>query len=235
MKRIILTLIVVTFGLILSAQTNPDSVEPRSNHDRFRIALSGGPGYRLGITRKDVSPDLLPYLNQTHLGFVMNVGASYYFHRRWGAGVNYKLLYSKTSLDTYMTLTNGTSGYGEISDRIQTHFIGPSVHRRFSSPIHQRTYLIQLSAGYLAFRDRTKTLHKEIFYRGHTLGLVCTISIDFRISKTLVIGVECAFLYAVLSKYTKVEGSAVTLVELEKPYLSNQSSVDLALGFRFWK
>ncbi|MBE0647652.1 MAG: hypothetical protein IH596_07710 [Bacteroidales bacterium] len=51
----------------------------------------------------------------------------------------------------------------------------------------------------------------------------------------MVIGVECAFLYAVLSKYSKVEETFITVVELEKPYKSNQCSVDLSLGFRFWK
>jgi len=203
--------------------------------DKCRIAISGGLGYRLGITRKDVTPELRNYLDKTHLGFVMNAGASYYFHRRWGCGVNYTYFLSRTSMDTYISLADGTSGYGEISDIVQTHFIGPSIHRRYTSPAHHRTYLIQLAGGYLAFRDQTRTLSKVILYRGHTFGLLFITSIDFRISSHVVIGVECSFIYGVLSKYTKVEETSIIVVELEKPYYSNQCSVNLTLGFRFWR
>lgn len=235
MNRVAILILIALFPGLLQVQASQKPGKENYFQQKFRIAVSGGMGYRLGIDRKGASPDILSYLNRTHLGFVMNAAGGYYFYKRWGCGIHYKYLLSKTSQETYMTLVDGSSGFGEITDLIQDHFIGPSLLLRSPSVSRHRVYLLELSCGYLSFSDKTRALQQVVSYRGNTIGLLFSTGIDFLISEHLVIGIEGTFLYGVLSKYSRVDEMGITVVRLEKPYKSNQCSVDLTLGFRFWK
>jgi hypothetical protein len=212
----------------LTAEVPSDKILGNRNYPRFRFAVSGGWSYRTGRLPQNIPSGVSDYLQGLKPGFHYEAGLSYYFSEYLGAGFIYSEYLSSNSDD-------GSTGYGDMSDRIHINFAGPVFSTRLFNQTKKNCLLLDLGIGYLRYRDEVLFASEKLTLKGGTAGFYWNVGYDIGISKNLALGFQLSFLRGMLSEYKRSNGIRTDVIKLEKNEREDLTRIDLSIGLRFGK
>lgn len=201
----------------------------QTGHDRWRVSLSGGYGYRPAKLNASVPSEFASYAKKLKSGWVLDGAAYYFLNPKLGLGLHANRFASSNSLaDVSVTDIYGNTQYGTMSDNISITFIGPGA--AFRRTFHQgNTFLVGASLGYMGYLNRFEINTTQQRIKGATAGYIAHAGYDIRLSDHFSIGAKIAATTGILGQFT-VDGNKV---ELDDENRENLSHIDITLGIRF--
>jgi hypothetical protein len=217
-----------------TAEVPAEEIQAYKSYPHFKVAVSGGWGYRIAPIANDVPPEFVQYVKGLKSGFHYNAALSYYFNKHLGIGLKYNGSHSGNEMDNiYLINPDSTIEYGKMSDKIMINLILPYFTARFLSARNDNCLFLEAGFGYMGYRDRATIVSQELTYTGFTIGLCGTVGYDFAISQDWAIGFQLSLITGSISQF-KVSGSGYTGTIDLKQY-EGLSRIDLSVGLRFNK
>lgn len=125
MNRITRISLNLTWGLFLGMSFGW-AQQTQVDHNRWRVSLSGGYGYRPAKLNANVPSEFTSYGNKLKSGWVLDGSAYYFLNPMLGLGLHANRFASSNSLaNVYVTDAYGNTQYGTMSDNISITFVGP--------------------------------------------------------------------------------------------------------------
>jgi len=219
-----------------TAEVSASKVRNIEIFPHFQIALSGGWSYRTARLASNIPSDFKDYYQKLKSGFHYDVGLSYYFTEQLGVGLKYNEYLSKKELgNVYITYTDGSTEYGNMSDNIRVKFIGPTFNYRYFNTTKRNCFLMGIGIGYMDYRDKGFLVSSPVTIKGGTVGTYLSFGYDFGISENLALGFQLTFSSGTLSRITTSDGTSTQTVNLDNDQRENLSRIDLSIGLRFNK
>ena len=227
-KNIIFLLLIALFVVpTVSAQTVNEGTP------RFRIAVQGGYGYRLG-KYQDTGQSIVDQHNKRlKKGFVYGADMNWFTASDMGFGLKYSNMHSKSEDMVTITYDNGTVESGEYTDMVDLRFIGPTFASRYVSQDNRCIFLLDFGLGYLSYTDNGRVIH-PMSIKGGTLGFCADAGVDFRLMNSIYLGATFSMIGGTLSSYNYTENGNTSKVELEKDHYETLTHVTLTIGFRLY-
>ncbi len=212
-----------------------DEVLENEIYPHFRAAINGGWSYRVAKIADNIPSDFEQYMKDLRSGYHYGLDLSYYFSEQLGVGFKYNNYKSKNEINNiYVTLPNGSTQYGKISDDISINFVGPFISTRLLNADKKNSLLLNLSIGYMGYTDKA-VLTSDFTIKGNTVGLCWDIGYDIGVSENFAIGFQFSYMIGILTQYELSDGVNTQTVELEKDNYESLSRLDLSIGLRFNK
>jgi len=212
-----------------------DIVVGNELYPHFRAALNGGLSYRVVKLSDNIPSDFEQYMKDLKSGYHYGLDLSYYFSEQLGVGFKYCNYQSKNEINNvYVTLPDGSTQYGKMSDDISINFIGPIFSTRLLDANKKNSFLLNLGFGYMGYTDKA-VLISDFKIKGNTVGLCWDIGYDIGLSENFAIGFQLSYMIGTLTQYELSYGVKTETVILEKDNYESLSRVDLSIGLRFSK
>lgn len=220
-------------GYYSKSEVKSDEIIYIKTHKPLRFAINLGYSYHTAKLSDNIPSDFKEYAEKLKKGFHIGAELNHYFSESTGAGFKYYFYKSSNSMDNiYVEDNSGNRRYGKMSDEIRINFIGPLFSTRFYNYNKQNCYLMNLSIGYLGYKNM-KTLVDEYEIKGGTVGLSLDIGYDWGISDKMAIGFQISLIRGALTKYEVSNGITTETVELEKGEYESLHRIDFSVGIRF--
>lgn len=204
-------------------------------YPHFRAAINGGWSYRVAKLADNIPSDFEQYMKDLKSGYHYGLDLSYFFSEQLGFGFKYYYYKSKNEIDNvYVTLPNGSTQYGKMSDDISINFIGPFFSTRLLDSNKKNGFLLNLGIGYMGYTDKA-VLISDLTIKGSTLGLCWDIGYDIGLSENLSLGFQLSYMIGTLTQYDLSDGVHTEKVKLEKDKYESLSRIDLSIGLRIIK
>jgi hypothetical protein len=198
---------------------------------RFRVAINGGWGYRIGRLSNNIPADFTAYANKLRSGFHYSLDVSYFFTEHIGAGFNYHAWFSRNKMDG--VYIDNPSQYGIMSDNIAIRFIGPMFYTRLLNSNKKNCLLAYCGIGYLVYRNNAVLIADDYILKGNTVGVLMGIGYDIGISKHFALGFQLSLLSGTLTQCTVTSTAYAGTMKSEED--ENLSHINLSIGLRFNK
>ncbi len=212
-----------------------DKVVGNEIYPHFRAAINGGWSYRVAKPADNIPSEFEQYMKDLKSGYHYGLDLSYYFSEQLGFGFKYYNYHSKTEINNvYVTLPNGSSQYGKMSDDISINFIGPFFSTRLLGDNKKNSLLLNYGIGYIGYTDKA-VLISDFTMRGSTFGFCWDIGYDIGLSKNFALGFQLSFMISTLTQYDLSDGVKTKTIKLEKDNFESLSRIDLSIGLRFTK
>lgn len=218
-----------------ASEVPSDKVVGNEIYPHFRAALNGGWSYRVAKLADNIPSDFEQYMKDLKSGYHYGLDLSYYFSEQLGFGFKYYNYRSKNEINNvYVTLPNGSTQYGKMSDDISINFIGPFFSTRLLDSNKKNSFLINLGIGYMGYTDKA-VLISDFIIKGSTVGLCWDIGYDIGLTENLALGFQLSYMIGTLTQYDLSDGVNTETVKLEKDNYESLSRIDLSIGLRFNK
>lgn len=224
MKKIyILFFILIT--TILHAQAN----------EKFIITTNYGLAFRVGKTPDNIDSSLKSVIKDLKSGSSFDISMYYRLKGNGGIGLKYNQFNSSGSSDnvTY-TFPNGNQEKGYLGINNKIFYIGPSfiIDSFDSNSKHQG--LLDLSIGYIGYRDQMKIIDENFNLKGGNLGLVGSLGYRYCLSKFISVGPQVNFVGGTIKKF-KMTGENGYSSEIKFSGDEGESlwRIDLTIGATF--
>ena len=210
-------------------------IKPTIEYQQFSAAIKTGWGYRTAPVADNVPRELNEYIKGLKSGFVFGLDFQYYFSEPLGIGFKYSTFRSSNSIDNIqVTMPNGTSARGKMSDDILISYAGPSFNVRLFNADKKGAFLTNAGFGYLAYRDKALLIN-NFTLEGSTFGFTCGLGYDLMLSRNTALEFQASIIGGILSSYKMINGTSTQTIKLEKENLDNLSRIELTAGFKFLK
>ncbi|MDR2926685.1 MAG: hypothetical protein LBV41_00545 [Cytophagaceae bacterium] len=192
----------------------------KSLYPKFRIAASGGYGYRLGRIPDYWDAVTKEFARKLKHGYHIGGDITYYFTEQMGVGFKYSGFHSQEKL-------NG------INEEMNFYFAGPSYSQRLLNYDKTNAFIMSISIGYADMND----IVAGGYYtrRGSTVGFCYDIGYDIGIGDGFAIGFQVSFILATITHYTETENYLTRVVTLEDGIQESLSRLEFSVGLRFNK
>lgn len=213
----------------LKAQTIP---EQRTNQ-RFIFATSAGFAYRTAPLSDDIFEAHKDYVKNFKTGYNIGAELSYFIKPQWGLGA--KFIHFNSINTVYL---NGSSGDGtptsreKVKDKISINYIGPAFFSRIPFSNDRHIVLGSLGIGYLSYNGISNLTNQPLKTSGGTFGSSLDIGYDYRLVKSLYVGVQLGYTVGVLDKVKISQGSNTTNLILEGDDKEGLSFLNIGGGLR---
>lgn len=205
----------------------------REKYPSLRLGVGGGLSYRLAKTADFIPPDLKNYINDLKSGYHFGLDLTYFFSDQIGAGVKYAVHKSSNRDDQgYLSMPDGSTIVGLMSDKITISFIGPTIGIRSFDMSKNNSFFGGLGLGYMGYLNKTIVID-EFTIHGGAVGLSWDVGYDIGLSENLALGIQISCLFGSLTKYTVSIGSYSETIDLDENSYENLSRFDLTIGLRF--
>ena len=199
MNKKIFFLLFVTLLIVptVSAQTVNEGLP------RFRIAVQGGYGCRFGKHHERGSGLADRAAKRIRNGFIYGADFTWFTDSNYGFGLKFSDVHSKSEdwiMATKDFITVAVSG--ESKTVLDLRFIGPTYSFRHVSQNNKCFFLINGGFGYLSYDRSNLYLNSLSFEKGGTLGFCADAGVDFRLMKSLYLGVSFGAIIGTLSSST---------------------------------
>jgi len=219
-------------------QTSEVPTEKITDHQiypHFRAALTGGWSYRVAPISSGMSPYLEKYMKDLKSGYHYGVDLSYYFSEQLGFGLKGYNYRSKNELNNVsVTMSDGSTQYGTLSDNISISFIGPFFSTRLLDGKKRNSLLLNFGIGYMGYLDKA-VLISDFTMKGSTVGLSWDIGYDIGLSKNIAIGFQLSYMIGTLTQYKLSDGINTETIRLQQGNYEGLSRIDVSIGLRFNK
>ena len=223
-------------GFYELADVLPEQVRKyQGDYDKFRIAASGGWSYRTARISGDVPPAFQDYIKKLKSGYHFGGDATYFTSEHIGVGLKYSLYRAKSTV-SYLYVADSLTGRvapGNLAEDITIQYFAPAVYARFNSKNKKSQVIMDLSMGYMGYKDAVSNLTK-LTIRGGTVGLSWGVGADFAIDPDLSLGLSFNYLVGALTNYEVDDGTQRVNVKLEPGGYEGISRIDLSAGLRWY-
>lgn len=217
----------------LDASNAEDIAYRNDYYPKFRAAASFGWSYLTAKLSDNIPSDFEQYARELKSGYHYGVELTYYFNKLHGVGFTYNVFRTANSIDNiYVTIPNGPTQYGEMSDDIKVDFIGPVYSLRSYNGVNNNSLLLNIGLGYLGYNNDAKVI-SDININGSTLGLCWEIGYDIGISENMTIGFQFSYLTGTLTELKVSNGIQTETIKLEPENYESLNRIDLSVGLRF--
>ncbi|HNY02352.1 MAG TPA: hypothetical protein PKG48_07190 [Bacteroidales bacterium] len=201
----------------------------------FRAAVNGGWSYRTAKIASNAPTVIKDYLKGLKSGWQYAGDATWYFTEGVGVGFRYSCHRSTNHLyNVIVTLNDGSTRTGTMSDDISINFLGPYFSGRLFSANRKNCFLANIGIGYTGYKDKA-VLITPFTIKGNTAGLFFDIGYDIGLTKELALGLQVSYYMGSLSEYDLYDGTQSKHVTLEKGSYEGLMRADLSIGLRFVK
>ena len=219
MKKYYFLIFCFFFSYLLSAQE-------RSSSDYYnnplQLSITGGYGYRIG--KVDTDPAFEQHLKNLKNGYVINFDAVYFLDPELGFGLKYNRFGSKATL-------NGNYGTQAIEDNTSIDFFGGQFATRWILANPRHAFVIGVSPGYTAYRDKASVGSSNVVLSGGGFGFAGDLGYNYTLSRHAAITVNIGYL---LSSFKHINSSNEQLIPSgDLPEKEELSHYDISLGMRF--
>jgi hypothetical protein len=214
--------------------SKPDTtiaVKPKKNPG-WRGAINGGWSWRTAKIADGLNDFQKDYFSNLKSGYQFGAEAHYFFNEGFGLGLLYNLYHSSYSTMAAAELPNGQTVTGELSDKINIHYIAPSVYWRVLSKSKMNAFLFGLSIGYMSYTDEGYW-QSPYQIKGSTVGFSYDIGYDIGLSKHTALGLGVGWKLGVLSSITATNDGQTEHISLDEDHREGLAHLDLSLGLRF--
>jgi len=204
------------------------------SYDKFRLGISGGYGYR-PIEISGYPTGLESYAKGIKSGINVGLDFSYSTSAVVAYGIKYSLFLSNNSKDNfnYVDSLGNPINTGPVKNNIQIHYIGPTLSTR--APIGKRRFLIELSLGYLYYREKAIVI-EPMTITGGTFGMNINLQYEVSISEKFAVGIMGGVQLGTLEELKYNYGTHSELFKAENPEdYDSLIRYDLTLTFRMRK
>ncbi|MCW3465871.1 hypothetical protein [Chitinophaga nivalis] len=229
MKRLVLILSASLLALQAAAQTSRTTTATDIPH--FRLAVTGGYGYRLGKISPQLTGEARDYMKKMKSGFNISADALYYFNETLGTGIKYSRFQSSQSAALLVNTAVGPARQ-IVKDNIAINFIAATFAARIFNPKKTNSFHLNISLGYLGFRDDGAVSAQKVQLTGGTVGLGWDMGYDIRIARKLSAGAQLSLITGKLNSYTRYDGYSRVKVTLKDDEKENLSHLNLSAGLR---
>ncbi len=222
----------ILFALLIFAVTVLSAQDTR-----FRLAVNGGPGYRISKIQEDASEEIKNYLRELKSGFTIDVEANYMIRPSWGLGVQYSNFSSKGSTTALFSDEFGEFFRLPTTDNISITYIGPQYITKNSTSDGLHSLMGSLSFGYLGYKNAASVNGVPVTFKAETIGFGIGIGYEYRIAQNIGIGAKFGVVGGSVSEYevtangTTQTLSAQSVIGLEREGLTR---IDVLGGIRFY-
>ena len=200
---------------------------------RFRLAVQGGYGYRLGKYQETGQSIIDQHNKRLKKGFVYGADINWFTASEMGFGLKYSNMHSKSEDMITITYDNGSIESGEYTDMVDLRFFGPTFASRHVSQDNRCIFLLDFGLGYLSYTNNGRIIH-PMSIKGGTLGFCADAGVDFRLMNSIYLGATLSMIGGTLSSYNYTENGNTTKVELEKDHYETLGHVTLTIGLRLY-
>jgi hypothetical protein len=208
------------------------SLKANKEFEKWQFFLAPGVGYLLSKNTPVIPNEFQNYLNQSHYGFTLNGDASWFFSPHWGIGFTGSYFYSRAKTELVGMPVDSTLYSGPLSNDIGLTFVAAGFHYRILSREARRAYELNLSPGYVFYRDMVRITGHDILFTGGGFGVSGSVYIDFFLKKKLGIRTGLVFLYSDIPPYTRRSDSGSQQVDIGPVDHVNLSRLDVFIGIR---
>jgi len=223
------------FNYFQTSEVQANKIIYNEIYPHFRAAVTGGWSYRVAKLADNIPSDFEKYMKDLKSGYHYGLDLSYYFSEQVGFGFKYYNYHSKNEItNVYVTLPNGSTQIGNMSDDISINFIGPFFSTRLLNANKKNSFLINLGLGYVGYKDNA-VLISDFLIKGSTIGLCWDIGYDIGLSENFALGFQFSYIIGTLTRYELSDGASTQTVKLDKENYESLSRIDLSIGLRFNK
>lgn len=190
----------------------------------FRLAISGGIGFRLGRT-PDGNQEVEDFVNDMRLGGQFGIDLHFFLRRKIALGIEYNYFKAKNS---------GTIEHHYLKDKTKIQFIGPSFAGRVPISYRRNAFVYTLAIGYGHFKEVMREKENEESLTGGCLTTKGSIGYDFALSDRVALGFKLSIIVGNIKSFTyKNSLGEVTKLNLNSEDSENISTVNISVGLRF--
>lgn len=215
---------------------SPEQVQKLTSSELFphwRFAFSGGWSYRTATVANNLPSAYKTYVEGLLSGYHFSGEGAYYYSEHFGAGLKCSLAnFSNSASNMSLTLKDGTSVSGDLSDDISISYIGPYFTTRFLNKEKKNAFFMNMGIGYLGYRDNMK-LNGNYTITGSTAGFVFDVGYDIGLSPNASIGFQLSLLSGSLNSIDFSNGTKSQTINLGKDEYESLNRIDLSIGLRF--
>ena len=227
-KTIILLLFIACVsGRTASAQTVSGEAP------RFRIAVQGGYGYRLGKLRESGQDVIDQHNKKLKWGFVCGADATWFTSNDFGFGLKFHNMRSSAEDAVTVTYADGSSKSGMYRDVVDLRFLGAIASTRSVTPSGKWIFIVDFGLGYLSMIDNGRMID-PVSIKGGTLGYCVDAGVDFRLMNKLYLGLSVNTICGTLSSYSLTNDGRTETVKLEKDEHETLYHLTASVGLRLY-
>jgi outer membrane protein W len=133
------------------------------------------------------------------VGRTLSTGASCFFSRYFGAGVDYSYFTASNYIESAVLTdleTGRLMGQGVMQDDIGLHVVGPVLLLGYLMGSGNMFFILHLAPVRLFYNDRQQLMDKIFTVEGRTYGFKTRFSFDYRILEFLGLGIDISDLYS---------------------------------------
>jgi len=209
-------------------ESKPDFKPVVPYTSKWRIAASGGLSWRIARLSPDLNGYERKYLKDLKSGKGFDASAAYYFNDLIGVGIKYNLFLSYASVMAY----SSTGLSGTLSDDMSIFFIGPKFCSRYASRTKMNTFIMDLAAGYMGYKDIGRFGSDMATLTGKTIGFAYDIGYDVGVSPHLAIGINLCYAIGILTSYDISAHGVTTHTTLDSQHYEGLNHFDIGFGLR---
>ena len=199
---------------------------------RFRIAVQGGYGHRMGKYRETGQSIVDQHNKRLENGYVYGADMTWYTDRGLGLGLMFSDMHSQSEDMITITYENGSVESGEFSNVVDLRFFGPTISSHFASQRNDRwIFMIGYGLGYLFIIDNW-CLIDPATTKGGTLGFCMNARVDFRLKNNLYMGVSVNEIAGKLTSYNLTQNGNTIKIELDKDEREGLNHSMITIGLR---
>lgn len=201
------------------------------DYSRVRIALNIGLSQRIAKIPDDLPEELKEYTRKLKSGYTF--GADFHYYLTENVGVGGKVYSSKYSNKVSIKATDesGNIKIGDMSDKINILFAGPSVSYRLFNKKKTNAFIYNFAVGYLGYKNNV-TFFDKFKVTGGTVGLAIDFGYDFRLGSNKAIGLQLSMVQGVLTKFKREINGKTETIKLEKEKYEGLGRIDFTIGYR---
>ena len=224
---ILLLLIACISGRIASAQTVSGEAP------RFRVAVQGGYGYRLGKVQESGQDVIDQHNKKLKWGFVYGADATWFVANDLGFGLKFSNLRSKAEDAVSITYDDGSSKSGMYRDVVDLRFLGAVASTRSVTPSGRWIFLVDCGLGYLSLVNNGRIID-PMAIKGSTLGFCADAGVDFRLMNKLYLGLSINAISGTLSSYSLTHDGRTETIKLDKDEYETLHHLTASIGLRLY-
>ena len=229
MKKTIIFLLLIACisGRIASAQTISGEAP------RFRIAVQGGYGYRLGKVQETGQSIIDQHNKKLKWGLVYGADATWFISNDFGLGLKFNNLRSTAEDAVTITYDTGSSKSGIYRDVVDLRFLGAMAASRSVTPNGRWIFLIDCGLGYLSLTDNGRVID-PMAIKGGTLGVCADAGVDFRLMNKLYLGLSVNAISGTVTSYSLTQDGRTQTVKLDKDEYESLHHLTASIGLRLY-
>lgn len=196
----------------------------------FRIALSGGYGYRGSLADINLSSSQNDLRDDLRLGFVFDLNTALYFDDKNGVGLKFNRFTSDASRRESNFPASGFTNR-TVSNTLTS--FAATYNRRVKYSKNRNELHIGAGLGYFRFLDETRLGNRNAETSIEAFGLILDMSYDFFLAENLFLGIQTTFFLGSSDEEKRTNDlGETTIIDLgDNPESFNTSN--LLIGLRY--